>query len=310
MWVHARRRIGPRGRDPARRTARAPARQHVRPDARRVRNRHRGTPARRRRRVRADHRRDDERNLRGRGRRRADDRFRRPGRRYRHRGGRAGTRGARGGRLRGAGRHARRGRSGRRARRSRGCDWSRRYRTSIISCGAAGSPNIAGRAGRALGLAPLFEFRDGAAHAMRPARGSTRRSSAWSRAAGARRGRVRGVQVVVLHAQSPEAAEKLLARVEEELAPATAFVASFGVVMVVHTGTGADRPRVAMGPDRPRPRRRARRVSEPARRPPTWSRRRSRGSRAGRRRDPCRPRRAGAWDRARPRGAARRRARR
>ena len=32
-------------------------------------------------------------------------------------------------------------------------------------------PDLAGRAGRALGLAPLFEFRDGAAHVMRPARG-------------------------------------------------------------------------------------------------------------------------------------------
>jgi DegV family protein with EDD domain len=99
-------------------------------------------------------------------------------------------------------------------------------------------PDIAARAGRALGLAPLFEFRDGAAHVMRPARGL---DAAIDRMVARCRRDARpgaSVQVVALHAQSPEAAEKLLARVEEELAPTTAFVASFGVVMVVHTGPG------------------------------------------------------------------------
>ena len=99
-------------------------------------------------------------------------------------------------------------------------------------------PDLAGRAGRALGLAPLFEFRDGAAHVMRPARGLD--AAIERMVARCRREARAGCawQVVALHAQSPEAAEKLLARVEEELAPATVFVASFGVVMVVHTGPG------------------------------------------------------------------------
>src|SRR5205085_2745568 len=33
-------------------------------------------------------------------------------------------------------------------------------------------PNLAGWAGRRLGIAPLFEFRDGGAHPLRPARGA------------------------------------------------------------------------------------------------------------------------------------------
>jgi DegV family protein with EDD domain len=99
-------------------------------------------------------------------------------------------------------------------------------------------PNIAGRAGRALGLAPLFEFRDGAAHALRPARGMDAALERMvQRCRRDRKGGVR-LDVVALHAQAPEDAEKLLARVEEELAPAGAFVASFGVVMLVHTGPG------------------------------------------------------------------------
>jgi DegV family protein with EDD domain len=99
-------------------------------------------------------------------------------------------------------------------------------------------PSIAGRAGRALGIAPLFEFRDGAAHPLRPARGI---EAALDRMVDrCRRDAKRGgrFEVVALHAQAPEMAERLLARVEAEIRPATAFVSSFGVVMVVHTGPG------------------------------------------------------------------------
>ncbi len=48
-------------------------------------------------------------------------------------------------------------------------------------------PNIAGWAGRRLGLTPLFEFREGGAHPLRPRAAWTTRSSGWSHAAGARR---------------------------------------------------------------------------------------------------------------------------
>jgi len=99
-------------------------------------------------------------------------------------------------------------------------------------------PNIAGRAGRALGLAPLFEFRDGTAHPLRPARGMDaaldRMVTRCRRDArtGAR------LQVAALHAQAPDEAEELVARVRRIAEPDVAFVASFGLVMIVHTGPG------------------------------------------------------------------------
>ncbi|MDQ1521021.1 MAG: hypothetical protein QOI55_2094, partial [Actinomycetota bacterium] len=97
-------------------------------------------------------------------------------------------------------------------------------------------PNIAGWAGRRLGIAPLFEFRDGGAHPMRPARGADaaldRIIARW------RRSRVEGARlhVAALHAAAPESAERLLRAVTAEVEPATKFSASFGTVMVVHTG--------------------------------------------------------------------------
>lgn len=100
-------------------------------------------------------------------------------------------------------------------------------------------PNIAGWAGRRLGLSPLFEFRDGGAHALRPARGSDaardRILSRW------RRDRVPGARlhVAALHAQAEADAIWLLDRVRDEAPePKTAFIATFGTVMVVHTGPG------------------------------------------------------------------------
>jgi fatty acid kinase fatty acid binding subunit len=99
-------------------------------------------------------------------------------------------------------------------------------------------PNIAGWAGRRLGIAPLFEFSDGGAHPMRPARGADaaldRIVSHW------RRSQVEGARlhVAALHALAPESAQRLLDAVTAEVEPATAFSASFGTVMVVHTGPG------------------------------------------------------------------------
>jgi fatty acid-binding protein DegV len=99
-------------------------------------------------------------------------------------------------------------------------------------------PNIAGWAGRRLGIAPLFEFREGGAHPMRPARGA---DAALDRiVAHWRRSRVEGARlhVAALHAYAPHTAERLLRAVTAEVEPATAFSASFGSVMVVHTGPG------------------------------------------------------------------------
>lgn len=99
-------------------------------------------------------------------------------------------------------------------------------------------PNIAGWAGRRLGISPLFEFGGGKARPLRPALsfdaaldrivGLFRRSaSAHARA-----------HVVALHAAAPEAAARLLEEVEAHAEPANAFVGTFGPVMVVHTGPG------------------------------------------------------------------------
>lgn len=99
-------------------------------------------------------------------------------------------------------------------------------------------PNIAGWAGRRLGIAPLFEFRDGGAHALRPARGANaaldRILTRWHR------DRVDGARlhVAALHAEAEEEAKNLLARVRSEVEPVTSFVGTFGTVMVVHTGPG------------------------------------------------------------------------
>lgn len=99
-------------------------------------------------------------------------------------------------------------------------------------------PGIAGWAGRRLGITPLFEFREGKARGLRPALGV---DGALDRIVGAfRRSRVVGARphVAALHALAPDAATTLLARVREEVEPASAFVSEFGSVMVVHTGPG------------------------------------------------------------------------
>ena len=99
-------------------------------------------------------------------------------------------------------------------------------------------PNIAGWAGRRLGLSPLFEFRDGRARPLRPARGVgaayDRILTRW------RRERVPDARlhVAALHANARLDAERLLERVQHDVEPATAFVADFGTVMVAHTGPG------------------------------------------------------------------------
>jgi DegV family protein with EDD domain len=99
-------------------------------------------------------------------------------------------------------------------------------------------PNIAGWAGRRLGLTPLFEFREAGAHPLRPARGM---DNALERMiARCRRAHTDGqrLQVAVLHAHALETATDLLSRVAKELDPSETFVASFGAVMVAHTGPG------------------------------------------------------------------------
>ena len=99
-------------------------------------------------------------------------------------------------------------------------------------------PGIAGWAGRRLNINPLFEFRSGRVHRLRPAIGQP---AALDRIIGRfTRSRVDGARlhVIALHALAADEAKELLRRVEAEFAPATAFIGEFGSVMVVHTGPG------------------------------------------------------------------------
>ena len=99
-------------------------------------------------------------------------------------------------------------------------------------------PNVAGWAGRRLGIAPLFEFRDGRARPLRPALGTAaahdRILARW------RRERIPGARlhVAALHAEAEHEAVSLLDRVRDEVEPTTSFVGQFGTVMVAHTGPG------------------------------------------------------------------------
>jgi DegV family protein with EDD domain len=104
-------------------------------------------------------------------------------------------------------------------------------------------PGIAGWAGRHLGINPLFEFRDGKAHRLRPALSPEaaieRILQEWRRSdspAGGTGGA--HLHVAALHAVAPAAAQDLLARVEAEHQPESAFVGEFNAVMVAHVGPG------------------------------------------------------------------------
>lgn len=98
-------------------------------------------------------------------------------------------------------------------------------------------PDLAGRAGRHLGVRPLFEFRAGRARPLRPA---LSREGALDQLVGhwRRSRRDAALHLVVLHALSPRAADHLAATVRAEVEPATCLVESFGPVMVAHTGPG------------------------------------------------------------------------
>jgi fatty acid-binding protein DegV len=91
-------------------------------------------------------------------------------------------------------------------------------------------PGIAGRAGRGLGLNPLFEFRRGHPRPLRPA--LSRQAALDRMVAALLNSRVAGARlhVAALHAGAPAPAARLLEQVRAEVDPATAFL--------VHTGPG------------------------------------------------------------------------
>jgi len=99
-------------------------------------------------------------------------------------------------------------------------------------------PGIAGWAGKRLGIHPLFEFRAGDVHRLRPAlsgEAAAERIVAHVQRNAAPGGRL---HVVALHALAPDSATHLLARLTSQVEPEESFVGEFGPVMVVHTGPG------------------------------------------------------------------------
>jgi fatty acid-binding protein DegV len=99
-------------------------------------------------------------------------------------------------------------------------------------------PGIAGWAGKRLGIHPLFEFRGGDVHRLRPAL-SDEAAAERIVAHVQRHARVGGrLHVAALHALAPQRATDLLARLTAQVAPEESFVGEFGPVMVVHTGPG------------------------------------------------------------------------
>lgn len=99
-------------------------------------------------------------------------------------------------------------------------------------------PQAAAWAGRWLGLNPLFEFRGGHVRPLRPARS---REAAHDRIVSLWEHTLQpdaSLHVAVMHAQDPDAAQSILDRVSQRQEPVEAFVGSFSVVMVAHTGPG------------------------------------------------------------------------
>jgi DegV family protein with EDD domain len=97
-------------------------------------------------------------------------------------------------------------------------------------------PQVAGWAGKVLGLHPLFEFRDGQVKRLLPATGREAAVEAVIRRWRLNRPADHALHLAVLHAVQPECAAVLLERVEQEVSPKTSFVGEFSAAMAVHTG--------------------------------------------------------------------------
>ena len=99
-------------------------------------------------------------------------------------------------------------------------------------------PGVAGWAGKRLGIHPLFEFRGGDVHRLRPALSG---DAALERiVAHVQRNAPAGgrLHIAALHALAPSSATDLLSRITAQIEPEESFVGEFGPVMVVHTGPG------------------------------------------------------------------------
>jgi DegV family protein with EDD domain len=100
-------------------------------------------------------------------------------------------------------------------------------------------PGAAAWAARSIGLRPVIELRHGRVSPLRPA---LNEPAAHRRVLDALRRSTpdppTALHIAALHSLAPAAAEQLLADVRAGIEPATAFVGSFGSVMLVHAGPG------------------------------------------------------------------------
>lgn len=100
-------------------------------------------------------------------------------------------------------------------------------------------PELAGRAGRHLGVRPIFELRSDGIKALRPALSHDKALDAllghWRRSRPAGGGLL---HLAVSHALDPGAGERLVGVIRAEVEPASWLIESFGPVMVAHTGPG------------------------------------------------------------------------
>lgn len=101
-------------------------------------------------------------------------------------------------------------------------------------------PNLARRATSALHVKPLFEFRDGTAHALTPAHGehAARRRIVERCLADRPAEHQARLHLAALDAQATGRAQLLLDAVLAEVADADWFIGSFGPVMLAHVGPG------------------------------------------------------------------------
>lgn len=100
-------------------------------------------------------------------------------------------------------------------------------------------PEAAAWASRMVGLRPIIELRQGKVHPLRPALGDAPAADhmleLWRRSKPPRVGKL---HVAALHAMAPAKAHRLLRTIRNEVTPSTAFVGSFSIGMIVHSGTG------------------------------------------------------------------------
>lgn len=99
-------------------------------------------------------------------------------------------------------------------------------------------PQLARSVSDAIGVKPLFEFRDGRPHLLMPSLAEERAlERIVARCLADRPGPDASLHVSALHADRPDAAAWLLDALQNSVRPADAFISEFDAAMMVHSGT-------------------------------------------------------------------------